>query len=166
MRSAPRFVASGFTLIELVVTMVMIGIMAVAVMPRLTNLSGFDAVGYADQLKSVLRYAQRSALAQRRAIIVDFSGDTPTLAYIAGSDCALTGTAMAFPTTLRARGQSTSLPVAKIGITDKAEWICFNPIGKPFLNDSSVISALSATLTISITEAALISIEPETGYVH
>jgi MSHA pilin protein MshC len=159
----PIIFSRGFTLVELIVTMVIIGIMAIAVVPRFDIITGFDAVGYADQLKSVLRYGQKSALAHRRAIIVDFSGDTPTLAYTAESSCVLTPPNMTYPTALRPRGNSTSLPVAKIGTTDTDEWICFNTMGKPFVKD---LTALSATLTISITDASAISIEPETGYVH
>lgn len=58
----------GFTLVELIVTMIVVGILAVAVIPRFADQSGFDARGFRDGTLSVLRYAQKSAVAQRRQV--------------------------------------------------------------------------------------------------
>ena len=45
----------GFTLVELIVTMIVVGILAVAVIPRFADRSGFDARGFHDGVLSVLR---------------------------------------------------------------------------------------------------------------
>ena len=64
---------SGFTLVELVIIMVIVGILAVAAMPRFADRTDFDARGFYDGTLSALRYAQKSAIAQRRNVCVAFS---------------------------------------------------------------------------------------------
>jgi MSHA pilin protein MshC len=53
----------GFTLVELVVVILLVGIMAVAVVPRFVGRTGFDARGFSDEATAMLRYGQK--LAQR-----------------------------------------------------------------------------------------------------
>jgi len=69
----------GFTLVELIVTMIVVGILAVVVIPRFADQAGFDARGFRDGTLSVLRYAQKSAVAQRRQVCVTFGAGTVTL---------------------------------------------------------------------------------------
>jgi MSHA pilin protein MshC len=61
MRTAHR--NSGFTLIELVTTLVLIGVLAAVAAPRFADNRAFDQRGYADELAAGLRYAQRLAIA-------------------------------------------------------------------------------------------------------
>ena len=63
----------GFTLVELVIIMIIVGILAVAAMPRFADRTDFDARGFYDGTLSALRYAQKSAIAQRRNVCVAFS---------------------------------------------------------------------------------------------
>ena len=63
----------GFTLVELVTILILVGILAVAVMPRFADRGDFDARGFYDGTLATLRYAQKSAVAQRRNVCVAFS---------------------------------------------------------------------------------------------
>lgn len=75
--------ASGFTLVELIIIMVIIGIIAVVAMPRFFQRSTFEARGFYDEAQAALRYAQKQAIAQRRpvAVGVDTGSATITLCY-------------------------------------------------------------------------------------
>ena len=64
---------AGFTLIEMVVVIVIVGTLAVTVLPRFTEQSTFDARGFYDETLSALRYAQKTAVAQRRQVCATFT---------------------------------------------------------------------------------------------
>jgi len=55
--------ARGFTLIEAVMVIVILGVLAVMAVPRFLGRSAFDERGYLDELKAATRHAQRLAIA-------------------------------------------------------------------------------------------------------
>ena len=71
----PRLAARGFTLTELVMTIVIIGILSVIVAPRFMSSQPFETRGFYDEAQAVVRYAQKVAIAQRRAIFVCVSAN-------------------------------------------------------------------------------------------
>jgi len=71
----------GFTLTELITVIVIVGILSVAALPRFFTVSDFEDRGSADQVKSLLRFAQKTAIAQHHNISVAISGGA------ASSDC-------------------------------------------------------------------------------
>ena len=60
----------GFTLIELIMVIVMLGVLAVFAAPRIFNTGDFNARGFRDETLGLLRIAQKTAIAQRRAVCV------------------------------------------------------------------------------------------------
>jgi MSHA pilin protein MshC len=80
----------GFTLVELVVTLIVLGILAASVAPRLIDRREFDVYGFFDATASFLRHAQKSAVAQRRTVCVAFGADSSvslTVAKTFGGAC-------------------------------------------------------------------------------
>ena len=71
-------------MVELLITMVIVGILAIAVVPRFEALGAFDATGFRDQTIATLRFAQKTALAQRRAVGV-MTTDTAVRLYVAST---------------------------------------------------------------------------------
>ena len=69
----------GFTLVELVVILIVLGILAVFAMPRFAGREPFDARAFHDSTLAALRYAQKTAIAQRRPVCVSFSANSLTL---------------------------------------------------------------------------------------
>jgi Tfp pilus assembly protein FimT len=70
--------ASGFTTIELVTVIVLLGILSVVALPRLNN-ADERALVFRDQTEAALRYAQKTAVSHRRVVCVTFSASTVTL---------------------------------------------------------------------------------------
>jgi len=81
--SMGALIERGFTLVELIVIMIVLGILAVTILPRFTDRASFDARGFHDQTLSILRYAQKSAVAQRRRTCVAFGADSSVTVTVA-----------------------------------------------------------------------------------
>ncbi len=141
----------GFTMVELVVTMVIIGIMAIAVLPRMDLLRGFDEVGFRDQVKATLEYARKSAVAGRRDVRVTV---TASSIGVERQQQTPEGEGAAGWLPLSLPGTSASSIAAPAGVTLSAATLTFSPLGR------------STGATITVSGAGTISVEAETGYVH
>lgn len=157
----------GFTLTELIMVIVVLGILAVFAAPRIFNTGDFYARGFHDETLALLRYAQKSAIAQRRTVCVTF----PTASEATLSIASLEGAASPCNTALIGPNQNCTAgtPIGSKGcITAKAgisysnapASLNFNGLGQP-----------SASPSIQITNSSVpagnpIIVEAETGYVH
>lgn len=72
--SCSKYVSSsGFTLIELVVIMTIIGVLAIYASGRFTDQDSFDARGYYDELVSATRFAQRYAVSSGCSVQINIA---------------------------------------------------------------------------------------------
>lgn len=160
--------SAGFTLIELVVTMIIIGILAVTILPRFDSLGSFDAAGFADQTKSLLQYAQKSAIAQRRWVAVDLAASPPGLcSQTAFASCAANCAGGTNVAALALPGGTPRPPRATTTLGG-GSLFCFDALGRPFASGGAAPMTTAATLSIfdAGTVVRTITIEPETGHVH
>lgn len=151
---------AGFTLVELIMTMVIIGVLAVVAAPRFFNNNVFQSRGFADQVQATLRYAQKEAIAQHRNVCVAFTLPAPST--IALRIASVDGAASACDTDLIAPTGGAYLITAPAGIAFGAAPapanFGFDALGRPNPNAAQTISITGATNGITI--------EAETGYVH
>ena len=151
---------SGFTLIELVTVTVLIGLLSVFVAPRMFDMAVFNARGLQDETLSFLRYAQKTAIAQRRVVCLAFTSTSATLHISATSgvstcDTPLRGPAGDSPGTLTAKGGAAYSAAP----TD----FNFNGLGQPV----DVSGAVLPAQTLRVTHVSSpITVEAVTGYVH
>jgi MSHA pilin protein MshC len=68
--------ASGFTMVELIMVIVILGILSVVAIPRMDT-SGYRALQFHDQTVAALRYAQKTATSHRRKVCVTFTNSPP-----------------------------------------------------------------------------------------
>jgi MSHA pilin protein MshC len=150
----------GFTLVELVMTMVIIGIMGAVAAPRFFSANVFQSRGFSDQLKATLRYAQKTASAQNRYICVMFTANSLALSYDATPPGPAHATANCPGSSmLSPAGSGPYVVTAPAGLTlSGATNFYFDVLGKPSL-------ATRQTILVS-GYATPVTLETETGYVH
>jgi MSHA pilin protein MshC len=141
-------------MIELIMVIVLAGVLSVFVAPKLFNSDDFNARGFHDQTLAFLRYAQKTAIAQRRPVCVVFSPNGLALTMDADGNTATGSNGCETSLTAPSGGALTARGTAQYAATPSV--IVFSALGQP-----------GATQTIQVTGVTKqIVIEAVTGYVH
>jgi MSHA pilin protein MshC len=176
------YLKAGFTVVELIAVLVILGVLSAVAIPRFFNKSTSDLTGYFNQAQTIVRYGQKVAIAQGTNVYVQLNGSSVALCY-GTSSCttpvkAPSGSNSGSAVTLAACGNSNSwdcegTPTGVAYSTAIAAFY-FSPQGKPYHStnptDTEPISTFITPLVITFTgsSGATLSfdVEPETGYVH
>ncbi|MBI3523371.1 MAG: type II secretion system protein [Betaproteobacteria bacterium] len=168
----------GFTLIELVVTMILVGILAVFVLPRFDLFSGFDEIGYRDKVKATIEFARKAAVAERRYTCVTVSGNGLVLTVDVRDPDPLTPATVICPDSSPNRLLLPSPDSKYCGSATVGNKICapnnitlgaptsaiiFSPLGRPS-GTSNCTPGYCYTVTGA--SAHTVTVEAESGYVH
>lgn len=125
----------GFTLIELVMIMVLIGILAAFVAPRLRNMTVTNAAAFADKLRADIRYAQNLAMTRGKRTRVNFTASS----YVVAQDTSAASNCSAMvPANDPAGGGALSVALSAgsyTGITIAPTMACleYDSLGKPYV---------------------------------
>lgn len=138
----------GFTLMELIVVIVLLGILAAFAFPRL-NILGYQQTGFFQQSLAAIRYAQQQAIGSGCHVQVTISTSGCNLVWTGGpaASCPGSGTPIVNP----ARGTSNFCAGSQPAGNPSANFV-FDHIGRP-----------SAAQTITFANGVIL-VEAETGY--
>jgi MSHA pilin protein MshC len=148
----------GFTIVELVAVMVIFGIIAAIAAPRFVGMDAFNARGSYSTLTSALRYAQKTAIAQRRNVYAAINTSARTVCLGYTSNCS---SAVIDPATQAAYSKTLS---SNVTITASTTPIGFDGLGRPVPNATATFTIQNAVVPSESTRT--ITVEAETGYVR
>ena len=144
----------GYTIVELVTVIIIIGIIGAMAAPKFFDNNIFQERGFRDQVVATLRYAQKAAIAQHRYVCVGFTATTVTLTFDPAST---THAPVSCTQPMTLPGGTTNFitaPNSNVTLTGYQQF-SFDFIGKPTVPNS-----------ITVTGSTVVTVEAETGYVH
>jgi MSHA pilin protein MshC len=157
-RQSPGHAVAGFSLVELITTLILVGILAVVAIPRLVGVEAYNTRAFSDRVLAGLRYAQKQAIAKRRKVCVSVLANSVTFQYasVAGAaaacDLPLAGPGGVSPFVVMAESSGAGNVVLAPVTT-----FSFNALGRP---------STGQVFTVTGDSVVTIRVESETGYVH
>ena len=140
---------TGFTLVELVVVILLIGILSISIAPRFFGVASYENRRATDELLSALRYSQQMAMNRGGNIELVLTANNFTVQLSGGGDL---------------RSPDGLIPYIKIfpdNINPTPDTVRFNALGQPVTVAGAPLT-VDTTLTINATNA--ITIRANTGY--
>ena len=149
MRAAAAKRVSGFTLVELVVVIVILGILAAFAAPRFFSNTTFMTRGYYEELAAALKYAQKLAVSSGCPVRVTVAAGS----YVARQQTALAGSCnpadASFPTAVALADGQTLAGTAPSGVTAvPAVTLTFDALGRTNLAGDQAIAVGPFTMTV------------------
>ena len=134
---------------------ILMGVLGAVAVSRMTTSKGFASRGFYDEAQAVVRYAQKTAIAWRRTIVVCISATD--VSAISNNDCA-SPTYVTHPVTpanpLKTQAAPSGVTLSPVGS------FSFDGIGRP-----SAATTITLTSTNADDPARQIIVAVETGYV-
>ena len=149
----------GFSLVELIATLTVIGILAAFAVPRLIDRTSFESRGVYDQAQAAVRFAQKLAIAQRRS-----PPNSPIHVVISASRVAVCNDVACTSPVLDPATGSAVVVNAPAGIAlSPATSFTFSGSGAPSIGVQLAVTVASSGVGDI---DRVFYVEPTTGYVH
>jgi MSHA pilin protein MshC len=150
MTATLRSHCAGFTLLEMVTIIVIVGILSLLVTARFGTSDSFDSRGFYDKATATVRFAQKTAVAWRRPVYVCVTATQVAVGTASGCATPITN-----PVT-----NQLAVETAPAGVTLNAVEFSFDGLGRP-----NAAATITFTSTIAGDPARQITVAAETGYV-
>lgn len=144
---------AGFTLMELVIAITVLGVLGFVAVARVSDRSQANAQGFAEQVASTLRFTHKAAIAQRRPVYVLV--DTAAGRVRACMDAVCTQ-----PLAAPMGGNLDITAPAGIPLTSSSAQFSFDALGRPSASSNVTLTTSGNGITYTVT------IEAESGYVR
>ena len=160
---------AGFTLVEFIAVLLVMGILSVIIVDRLT-LSDSELVAKIDVIKSHLRYAQSRAMSSSSPWYIHFETTPAQYTLYKEGDGSKYFPGVTEPDPDPDPNEPNPIALESgIALTASliAEpFVLFDYLGRPYLNDAGTLGTqMDAVKTIITSSAGDIKIRPETGFI-
>jgi prepilin-type N-terminal cleavage/methylation domain-containing protein len=152
----------GFTLVEVTVVVVLIGIIAAVVFARSISTDPINLVGQVDKIRNHIRYAQSMAMKRNEVWVISCNATQYWLSDITLNPVILPG----------ATTDIISLPDLGVSINDNDFAVYFDPLGTPYHsyvdkdNNDPITPDKTRTIHISAgLKSRTLTVTPETGLI-
>ncbi|ACL06503.1 conserved hypothetical protein [Desulfatibacillum aliphaticivorans] len=147
----------GFTLLEVVSVLLIIGILSAVVITRASMSLDVTMVAEAEALKAQLRYAQRRAMTSGDPWGINISGNSYSMFYYDGNR----------NTVSMPGATDTSRNLGSLGISVTGAIVSFDSWGRPCTGDSGT-SPRTSDLTLTVSKGSVsrtITVTKNTGFI-
>lgn len=149
----------GFTMVELITVMVVIGIVSAVAAPMILGSNSMAGPAFRSELAAMLRYAQKSAVSHRRLVCATVAANTVTLKISQTAGSAACNVDLQTPD----GGTASSRDASVVASGPLVTTLYFQPSGT-ITTDAA--GAGTAAGTIAISGLPGIAIQGATGYVE
>jgi len=158
--SEPRRPARGFTMVELIAVLLLVGVLAVVALPRMDGALALRSAGWRDQVQAGLLHARSLAQGHRRLVCVTLATGAVRLAMASANPATSCNTTLTGPdgdARWAYDGNAIALTQSPAGT------LYFQPDGR-ITSDGAGTSAVNATVTL--TGETALALTGETGHVQ
>lgn len=148
----------GFTLVELVVVIAVLSVVAIVAMPKFASGDIFETRGDAGLLSSTLRYAQKTAIAQRKPVFVVHTDATPDVVQLCFD--AACSQAVINPETAGAYVFTSS---KNVDISSSNAGLGFDGLGRAVPDEAASYTVMNRK---NNAQTVTINVEKNTGYIR